>query len=288
MCKVMEEASPEQTDLIDAKLVCLYQSEDGLVVPYEHPVMFLLACSLCAAPCTDAPCSSCGWSYCSRCGPCRCLAANPGDFEDSPRGPLSPRDPSTEPSADTGTRAGRKKGWGNRTPIHIRDLCIAPGSTEELVIEPNLYEKLRDPYFRSIPIALESGFLVQLPLPQLSRCLIEDELAMRAFGTCHDDFKRLSRNLAWDLPGGLLVVNLDRKRTLLFSKEYLYELQVRDIRAALQWMRRGVGTFGLCVKSRQGGCIECVVFGVVNFMELAEEYLEMRKHCVMREVCSWR
>ena len=77
----------------------------------------------------------------------------------------------------------------------------------------DIYEKLRDDLFRTAPISLDDGYLVQLHLPQLSSCEIEDEIVTkkRTFGTAGADFQRLARNLAWDLPAGLLVVNLDRK-----------------------------------------------------------------------------
>ncbi len=258
----MEEATAgEQSELVGAKLVCLYSQIDGLVTPQEYPVLFLLPCADCSAPCPAPPCPGCGFSYCPMCGPCRHCATSPDDYEDSPRDPPL-LEITSEPAADT-------------------------GSTEELVVGPDLYEKLRDGLFRA-PIALDDGYVVQLHLPLLSNCEIEDEIVTkkRTFGTSGMDFERLARNLAWELPAGLLVVNLDRKRTLLFAKEYVYQLQVKDIHSALAWMRNNVGSFGLCVKGR-GHRVDCTLIGVVNFIEHADEYLERRRETVMREIFSW-
>ncbi len=259
----MEEASAsDQTELVGAKLVCLYSQSDGLLTPHDYPVVLLLPCAFCSAPCTAPPCSGCGYSYCGLCGPCRACFASPDDYEDSPRD-LPLLEITSELSADT-------------------------GSTEELVVEPDLYEKLRDDLFRTVPIALDQGYLVQLHLPLLSSCEIEDEIVTkkRTFGTSGMDFQRLARNLAWELPAGLLVINLDRKRTLLFAKEYVYQLQVKNIHSALSWMRTSVGSFGLCVKGR-GHRVDCTLIGVVNFIEHADEYLERRRETVMREIFSW-
>jgi len=155
-------------------------------------------------------------------------------------------------------------------------------------VELDLYEQLRDDLFRAAPISLDDGYLVQLHLPQLSSCEIEDEIVTkkRTFGTSGVDFQRLARNLAWELPAGLLVVNLDRKRTLLFAKEYAYQLQVKEIYSALSWMRRSVGSFGLCVKG-VGHRVDCTLIGVVDFLEHVEDYLDQRRETVMREIFSW-
>ena len=261
--EVMEEATAsEQAELVGAKLVCLYSQSDGLLTPHDYPVVLLYPCALCSAPCPAPPCTGCGCSYCPVCGPCRYCDTSPEDFEDSPRDPPL-LEITSEISADT-------------------------GSTEELVVGPDLYEKLRDDLFRGVPLPFDDAYLVQLHLPLLSDCEIEDEIVTkkRTFGTSGADFQRLARNLAWELPAGLLVVNLDRKRTLLFAKEYVYQLQVRDIHSALSWMRNNVGSFGLCVKGR-GHRVDCTLIGVVNYIEHGEEYLERRRETVMREIFSW-
>ena len=81
-------------------------------------------------------------------------------------------------------------------------------------------------------------------------------------------------------------MNVERNRTLLFAKEHLYELQVAEAHSALSWMRKTIGTFGLCVKAR-GRSVECILLGVVDWEEHGAEYLAGRKEIVVREVESW-
>ncbi len=160
------------------------------------------------------------------------------------------------------------------------------GSTEELVVTvvPKLYEQLCDSTQQRV--VLPSGVLLRLPLP-LGECLIEDEIGSRYFGTSTDDYKRLCRNVAWDYPGGLALVNLDRARTLLFLGETFFEPQSTAITFALDWMLRNPGVFGLTVKKAKGGLAEVSLFAVLFHEEHGEAHLRVRAERLLREVRSW-
>ena len=242
----------EGEQLVGLKLTALYQSDANGLVPCEMPCILAAACSVCYAPSLEPPCQ-CGWSYCSRCTCSYCSPPAPQEYEDSPRELVA------ESSADT-------------------------GATEQLVIMPTLYEQLRE---SRDPLQLKGGVFVKLMFPELGRCVIEDEIASRAFGSSVDDFKRLCRNLAWDYPGGLALINLDRQRTLVFAQETHYEPNVADLSSALAWIQTTPGTLGLLVRAR-GDVVDCTLFAVVFYEEHAQEHLAQRRDRVLNEVRSWR
>ena len=156
------------------------------------------------------------------------------------------------------------------------------GSTEELVVKASLYERLRE-NMKAIP--MEDGYLVRRWI-DLGEYSIEDEIGNRYFGTSVDDFKRLSRNVCWDYPSGLLLINLDRSRTLYFGPEQAYEAKGVDLDNALEWMLKTPGVLGLTLRSRSGYA-ECCLFGLVFHMEHARDHLRGRAEALIREVESW-
>ena len=160
---------------------------------------------------------------------------------------------------------------------------------KELFIDVDLYDKLRGP-FKS-PIELEHGFLVQMPLPEVGRCEIEDEVISsrrRTFGTAGSDFQRLALNLNIQLPGGLVLVNLDRNRTLLWTPTFHYNIQWGELHTALRWMQKTPLSFGLCVTGHGANHrVECTLIGMVQYLEHAPEYLEQRRRILVEEIMSW-
>lgn len=111
-------------------------------------------------------------------------------------------------------------------------------------------------------------------------------MTSRMFGTSLQDFRQLAAALAWDLPGGLLLVNLNRNRTLMFSGSQAYVPTIVSITQALEWMRFTVGMWG-CVVKTTGKDITTILFAVVDYVEHAEEHLDVREELIMNEASSW-
>jgi len=159
------------------------------------------------------------------------------------------------------------------------------GSTAELVTttQPSLYDELRD---SQASIALPFGTLMRRALP-LGDVAVEDEIGTRPFGTSVDDFTRLCRNAAWDYPHGLLLINLDRSRCLIFQAELHFEARVMNLYPALKWLQNTPGTFGLTVRARSGGMAECALVAVLFHEEHGDAHLSGRAARLLRLVRSW-
>lgn len=160
------------------------------------------------------------------------------------------------------------------------------GSTDELIVTtlPTLYDQLRDS--RETSITLPFGFLVRRELP-LGEFDIEDEIGTRGFGTSSADFTRLCRNASWDYPAGLVLLNLDRSRCLIFPAGTCFEPQVAGVPQALTWMQSTPGTFGLTVQAKTGGMAECELFAVLFYEEHGNAHLSSRADRLLRLVRSW-
>ena len=201
-------------DLVSLRLSGVVADGGRLVPMPDIPFTLAPVCAMCTGPSLVAPCEFCGIPYCERCLPCPNCVATPGTTTEASS---TPRTIAAESSADT-------------------------GSTEEFVILPTLYQQLTES--PDDPISLSGGYLVRLPLC-VGNAWIEDEIGGRWFGTSVDDFKRLCRNVVWDYPNGLVLINLDRKRTLLFTAEDFFEPRSSALEEALQWMLRTPGVLGL-------------------------------------------
>ena len=160
------------------------------------------------------------------------------------------------------------------------------GSTEELVAttRPSLYQELRDPQKKSI--ALPFGTLLRRAV-MLGDLEVEDEIGTRAFGTSVEDFTRLCRNIAWDYPNGLVLMNLDRGRCLIFPAETCFVSYAMALLPALKWMQSTPGTFGLTLRAAKGGRAECTLFAVLFFEEHGDAHLTGRAERLLRLVQSW-
>ena len=160
------------------------------------------------------------------------------------------------------------------------------GSTEELVVTtlPSLFEQLRDSCVESITLP-HRGYLVRRELP-LGECEIEDEIGMRKFGTSLADSTRLCRIAAWDYPTGLVLINLDKCRTLVFSQENNFEPQYAGLSQALDWMQRTPGTFGLTAQAK-AGTVLCALFAVLFHEEHGDAHLSSRAEALLRLVQEW-
>ncbi len=160
------------------------------------------------------------------------------------------------------------------------------GSTEELVatVLPTLYDELRDPQMKSFELPF--GTLLRRAVP-LGDVVVEDEIGARPFGTSVNDFSRLCRNAAWDYPNGLVLLNLDRSRCLLFTAESHFEARVASLLPALKWLQNTPGTFGLILRAKPGGLAECQLFAVLYYEEHGDAHLTGRGARLLRLVRSW-
>ena len=157
---------------------------------------------------------------------------------------------------------------------------------EELILTtlPSLYEKLRD--LQGLEsIRVPNGLLMRHAV-KLGEQMIEDEIGKRSFGTSVDDFKRLCRNVAWDYSAGLVLVNCDRARTLIFPAETSYEPQVVGLSESLAWLATSPGSFGLIVK-QHAGVVACELFAVVMYEEHGDSHLRRRSERLLQEVSTW-
>jgi len=160
-------------------------------------------------------------------------------------------------------------------------------STQEHVVTtvPPLYARLRDGFDT---VALGHGFLARRAI-ELCSLWIQDEIGYRTFGTSRTDFTRLCRCAAEDagMPGGMVLVNLERQRTLVFSQDERYEGHYHTITHAMRWMQAVPGTFGLTVQKKRGKRLECVLFAVLFYEEHGESTLQSRAARLTRIVRSW-
>ena len=120
----------------------------------------------------------------------------------------------------------------------------------------------------------------------LGDAFVEDEIGRRPFGTSVDDFTRLCRNVAWDYPAGLVLINLDRNRCLVFSAAW-YTSCPAPLFSALKWMQTTPGTFGLTVRATPEGTAQCELFAVLLRDEHGDAHLSGRAERLLRLVRSW-
>ena len=216
-------------DVVSLKISGVFDDGTGRLIPAEMPCILIPGCLQCGTPTMDSKCETCGLPYCPLCLPCpNCVET---------------------PEENT-----------SRTFIESCEVGDS-GSTEELVVKilPSLYEKLREDDY----VVIEDGFIAKTHIP-LGECFIDDEIVGRYFGTSIDDFKRLSRNASWEYPNGMVLINLDRERALVFPYNTSYEPQIIGLSHALEWLKEADGTFGLIVKKGQNGKVYCEFFKVIT------------------------
>ena len=118
--------------------------------------------------------------------------------------------------------------------------------------------------------------------------LIDDELGSRPFGGALSDFTRLCRNLSWDYPNGLILINTDRKRTVLFQQDcHFYEPSFApDINQALTYMMRTPGLFGI-IAQRRKNVFQFSLFAMMYFEEHGDAHLRARAEAIIALVDEW-
>jgi len=214
-------------NLVSLKFSAVFDDGTGRLFPAELPCMLVPACVKCLA--MEGVCAKCATFYCHACSTCQnCCLKTPSE----------------------------------NTPRAIIESCELgdSGSTKELVVNilPNLYEQLRETTDEYVALE-DDSFIVKMPIP-LGDCFIEDEVVGRYFGTSVIDFKRLCQNASPDYPNGMVVVNLDRERTLVCSYNTFYEPHIVELYDALEWLKKVAGTIGLIVKKGQNGKVNCEIF----------------------------
>ena len=95
------------------------------------------------------------------------------------------------------------------------------------------------------------------------------------------------RNACWDYPGGCVVINLDKYRTLMLTDDNNhFEPAIVQIRAALNWMLKTPGVFGVTIQMSRGIVI-CELFATVFFEEHGNAHIEHRADRLTDIVESW-
>jgi len=87
----------------------------------------------------------------------------------------------------------------------------------------------------------------------------DDGVTRRCFGSCVDDFRRLADQLAWDMPNGLIILHLDRKKALIFKPGR--EVNATVIDTALSWAKKHYDALGIAIRTQAGGRIQ---FGILE------------------------
>ena len=181
-------------------------------------------CSQCGVPACLGSCSSCGLAVCKGCLDAHMCAtqSSSDDFEDSPRGEV-PSQP---------------------TPVAETD---GPEEMDDGPEEMDACALISGAWDCASPAQLKKKLWVRIAgLPALED--FDDGVLQRGFGTCADDFQRVAEEIAWDVPGGLVLLHIDRKKALVFSAGRAYPAAA-FIDSALAWSRQS-GALGLAIRTR--------------------------------------
>ena len=96
----------------------------------------------------------------------------------------------------------------------------------------------------------------------------------------------MARNAAWDYPVGMLLLNLDRERALIFPSHTFYEPQGISLTYGLKWLQETRGSFGMTLKAKDDKA-ECELFNVLYDDEPQDADLESRCEQLLEIVRSW-
>ena len=165
---------------------------------------------------------------------CRCLGTHVCtqrysnlDFEDSPRGASTEqhdRDHEDE-------KASHHILLGT-TPVSIEGSRSSYELLDEAVDE---YDQLIDAWATGSTIHLKRHVCVRV-VPISGTVCFADGINLRRFGDCLQDFQRIREALEWDVPSGIVVLHLDRKKAIAFTSSR--DCNVTEMNTAIAWARR--------------------------------------------------
>jgi hypothetical protein len=81
----------------------------------------------------------------------------------------------------------------------------------------------------------------------------------------------------------MLLINIDRERTLIFTYENYYEPQAIGLQCGLEWLQKADGAFGLIVKATHGK-VDCELFAVTEHDDID---LKSKSVVLLDIVRSW-
>ena len=188
------------------------------------------ACMSCRAPCFNESCRFCGWATCWDCGPC-CICYP-------------------------------------QTISILSNQLVAGDTGSTSLIEAsfqNIYALFRD----SSP----DNMVIRVPL--LQSCIVKRIGAPEIVSWSEDRSigipqiaKRLSKDLEWDIPSGIVLVNVTAEKTLTFTHGEAHEAFVDS---AISYVRRFEGSIGITIKDR-----ECHLFEALWSMNQAQRLTRFR------------
>ena len=184
----------------------------------------VLRCSGCGA--SAGSCSSCGVALCSNClGTHVCLLRESNDdFEDSPRG---------EPPGEANSMENLEAGTG--------------GCDDSVQGWVDAFDQVRIAWEVGGAVQLKHNICVRVGRAP-AQVTFDDDVGHRNFGESIDDFKRLAAELSWDVPNGLVILQLDRKKTIVFTAR---EANAVGIDNALSWLKHH-DALGIAVRTHHG------------------------------------
>jgi len=128
-------------------------------------------------------------------------------------------------------------------------------------------------------------WLLVTSLPELQDVVVQNGRTRRAFAEhAADDFQRLCDGLAWDVPGGVYLINIGLNRVLVFKPNALVP-DVTDAKTALSFLHKYTNTLAVLMRSRDG----TLEVGLLNVLYYPHEQNYSSKHrdLVINMVRSW-
>ena len=181
-------------------------------------------CSSCWCVCVRVSCRVCGMHFCQHCDNIHQICHR-DDFHDSPRGNVE-----EPPRAGTG----------------------------------GLEDQIQQDDFAKIMFAWDRGGDFQLKRTTCIRVEnlpnqlpFDDGIVRRNFGDCINDFQLLANRLAWDLPNGIVIVQLDKKKALVFQPDR--QANAVELATGLSWAK-SQNAMALTIRKRQ----DMLEFGVMD------------------------
>ncbi len=137
----------------------------------------------------------------------------------------------------------------------MADTGASPDSNERR----DIYDLLRDAWVQSGLLPVKRNLWVGIQdFREFGEVSLSDGLAQHSFGTVMEDFSRLAAALASDIPAGVAVLHLDKRKTFVFLPGQPPS-EPTSVESALSWLRR-FGGLGLAARSR-GNDVE---FGLID------------------------
>ena len=203
-------------------------------------LMLVPACMSCQAPCFKQCCQFCGWATCWNCGPC--VVCYPQAMSILSHQLIA---------GDTGATA------------------LVEASAQ------NIYALLRNSEPGSMVISIplrDNCIMLRVGAPEIVSWSQDRSIGIAQIA------KRLSKDLEWDIPSGIVLVNVAIEKTLIFTHG---EANDAFLGSAISYVRRFEGSVGIMIKNQ-----ECYLFEVVWSIEQTQRLTRSRE-IILMELNRW-